>query len=188
MVDTPLDQLLEIGYADLHKNQAEFNALAKEVDPDKTPQQVLAELGDDHPAPDQLLAELPRHVQRPDRVHSARSTSSPSPPMSGRLSKRRRHSCVPRPWRPWTRRARSRPTPPGLLQRHAAGEGLDAPSTSPTTCMRSIVGTIVSTSVHEAYPGPLRSVPHGFLQAPSKVRKLLGANTKSKAGRTTASR
>ena len=36
MVDTPLDQLLEIGYADLHKNQAEFNRIAKEVIPTKS--------------------------------------------------------------------------------------------------------------------------------------------------------
>ena len=56
MVTTPLPQLLQIGYADLHKNQAAFNALAHEVDPAKTPQQVLLMLGEDHPAPDQLLA------------------------------------------------------------------------------------------------------------------------------------
>jgi hypothetical protein len=33
MVDTPLPRLLEIGYADLHKNQAEFNRIAREIDP-----------------------------------------------------------------------------------------------------------------------------------------------------------
>lgn len=33
MVTTPLPQLLEIAYADLHKNQAEFARIAKEVDP-----------------------------------------------------------------------------------------------------------------------------------------------------------
>ncbi len=56
MVTTPLDQLLQIGYADLHKNRAAFDALAHEVDPGKTPQQVLLMLGEDHPSPDQLLA------------------------------------------------------------------------------------------------------------------------------------
>ena len=35
MVDTPLDRLLQIGYDDLHKNQAEFTRVAKEVDPAK---------------------------------------------------------------------------------------------------------------------------------------------------------
>ena len=33
MVDTPLPRLLQIGYADLHQNQAEFNRIAGEVDP-----------------------------------------------------------------------------------------------------------------------------------------------------------
>src|SRR5579864_2146909 len=55
MVDTPLDQLLEIGMADLRKNQTEFNRIAKEVDASKTPQEVLAALEKMHPAPDQLL-------------------------------------------------------------------------------------------------------------------------------------
>ena len=55
MVDTPLDKLLTVAYADLHKNQAEFERVAKEVDPSKTPKEVLAELASIHPAPDQLL-------------------------------------------------------------------------------------------------------------------------------------
>ena len=55
MVDTPLPRLLEIGYADLHKNQAEFNRIAKEIDPNRQPREVLDELDRDHPAPDELL-------------------------------------------------------------------------------------------------------------------------------------
>ncbi len=55
MVDTPLPRLLEIGYADLHKNQADFNRIAKEIDPARKPREILAELGRDHPAPDHLL-------------------------------------------------------------------------------------------------------------------------------------
>jgi uncharacterized protein (DUF885 family) len=55
MVDTPLDRLLQIGYDDLHRNQAEFKRIAKEIDPNKTPKEVLAELDALHPAPDQLM-------------------------------------------------------------------------------------------------------------------------------------
>ena len=55
MVDIPLDKLLDIGWADLHKNQAQFKEVAHELEPDKTPADVLEELGKDHPAPDQLL-------------------------------------------------------------------------------------------------------------------------------------
>ena len=35
MVDIPLDKLLEIGWADLRKNQAHFKEVAKELEPDK---------------------------------------------------------------------------------------------------------------------------------------------------------
>src|SRR5208337_4176842 len=55
MVDLPLDKLLEIGWADLHKNQAHFNQIAKELEPAKEPSAVLEELGENHPAPGQLL-------------------------------------------------------------------------------------------------------------------------------------
>src|ERR1700731_2445232 len=55
MVDIPLDRLLQIAFDDLHKNQAEFARVAKEVDATKTPQEVLAELASIHPAPDKLL-------------------------------------------------------------------------------------------------------------------------------------
>jgi uncharacterized protein (DUF885 family) len=55
MVDTPLDQLLEIGRADLRRNQAQFNRIALELEPDKNARQVLAELAADHPDPKMLL-------------------------------------------------------------------------------------------------------------------------------------
>ncbi len=55
MVDTPLDRLLQIAFDDLHKNQTEFARIAKEIDPTKTPQQVLAELASIHPQPGDLL-------------------------------------------------------------------------------------------------------------------------------------
>jgi uncharacterized protein (DUF885 family) len=55
MVDTPLDQLLEIGMVDLRRNQAEFARMARELDPDKSAQQVLVELDADRPEPSQLL-------------------------------------------------------------------------------------------------------------------------------------
>jgi uncharacterized protein (DUF885 family) len=55
MVDTPLPRLLEIGMADLRHNQAEFARVARELEPDKSVRQVLAELALDHPPPDKLL-------------------------------------------------------------------------------------------------------------------------------------
>lgn len=55
MVTLPLDQLIAIDTANMHANQQEFAKVAHELDPAKTPQQVLAELGADHPSRDKLL-------------------------------------------------------------------------------------------------------------------------------------
>ncbi len=55
MVDTPLDKLIEIDLADLKRNQAEFARVAKSLEPNKTPPQVLAELAADYPEPSKLL-------------------------------------------------------------------------------------------------------------------------------------
>ncbi|MBN8887501.1 MAG: DUF885 domain-containing protein [Rudaea sp.] len=55
MVDIPLDKLVEIDMTNLRANQAQFAKVAKELEPDKTPQQVLADLAADHPDPKKLL-------------------------------------------------------------------------------------------------------------------------------------
>ena len=61
MVDIPLPRLLEIGYADLHRNQQHFAEVAKELEPTKTPREVLEELGHQHPAPDSFWTPSGRH-------------------------------------------------------------------------------------------------------------------------------
>lgn len=58
MVDTPLDELLALGTADLRRNQAEFARVAKQLEPDKSAREVLSELAADYPAPDRLLDEF----------------------------------------------------------------------------------------------------------------------------------
>ena len=55
MVDIPLDKLLEIGYADLRKNQEAVRDTAKKIDPKRTPQQILDEAEKDHPPADKML-------------------------------------------------------------------------------------------------------------------------------------
>ncbi len=55
MVDVPLDRLVEIDTENMHKNQAEFARVAKELEPDKSPKDVLAEMGANHPDPAKLL-------------------------------------------------------------------------------------------------------------------------------------
>jgi uncharacterized protein (DUF885 family) len=175
MVDIPLDHLLEIAYADLHKNQAEFQRIAHDLDPTKTPDQVLAELATIHPAPDKLLSAFqdtfngliafidshhiitipsktqPTLEETPpfERATTFASMDSPGP---FETHSTKAYFNVTLPEKNWT---------PEHVAEHMASFN---------------VGTIISTSVHEAYPGHYIQ----FLwqdKFPSKVRKLIGANT-----------
>jgi uncharacterized protein (DUF885 family) len=175
MVDIPLDRLLEVANNDLHRNQAEFARVAKEVDPAKTPQEVLAELATIHPAPDKLLGAfqdsfnslitfirtnhiitIPSDVQptleeTPPFMRATTQASMDSPGPFETHSKKAYFN-VTLPEKDWT---------PEHIAEHMAAFN---------------VGTVVSTSVHEAYPGHYVQ----FLwqdRFPSKIRKLIGANT-----------
>jgi uncharacterized protein (DUF885 family) len=55
MVTLPLDKLIAIDMANMRQNQRQFAEVAKQLDPTKTPREVLAELGSDYPAPDKIL-------------------------------------------------------------------------------------------------------------------------------------
>jgi uncharacterized protein (DUF885 family) len=175
MVDIPLDRLLQIAFDDLHKNQAEFARVAKEVDPTKTPQEVLAELATIHPAPDKLLdafhgtfdsligfirehhiVTIPSDVQptleETPPFMRATTFASMDPPGPFETHSTKAYFNVTLPEKNWT---------PDHIAEHMASFN---------------VGTIVSTSVHEAYPGHYIQ----FLwqdKFPSKIRKVLGANT-----------
>src|SRR4029079_3447249 len=56
MVETPLDELLRIGYADMRRNQQAFRETAASIDAKRTPQQILHEMEQDHPSGAGLLA------------------------------------------------------------------------------------------------------------------------------------
>jgi len=175
MVDLPLDQLLEIGYADLRKNQAEFNRIAKDLEPSKDPRAVLEELGQNHPAPDQLL-------------QSFRDT------FNGLIGFIQTHHSVTIPSEiqpileetpPFMRATTTASMDtPGPFETHATeayfNVTLPDPSMTPAEVEGYMhgfnVGTIISTAVHEAYPGHYVQ----FLwtpKAPTRVRKLLGASS-----------
>jgi uncharacterized protein (DUF885 family) len=175
MVDLPLDRLLEIAYADLHKNQADFKRIAHELDPNKTPDQVLAELATIHPAPDKLLSSFQdtfaglitfinthQVITIPSKVEPtleetppfmrATTFASMDPPGPFETHSTKAYFNVTLPEKNWT---------PEHIAEHMAGFN---------------IGTIISTAVHEAYPGHYIQ----FLwqdQFPSKVRKLVGANS-----------
>ena len=69
MVDIPLDRLLEIGYADLRRNQQQLKEVAAKIDPHRSPAAVLADLRQDHPARRPVVADVPRHPGRTAPVH-----------------------------------------------------------------------------------------------------------------------
>jgi uncharacterized protein (DUF885 family) len=175
MVDLPLDRLLQIGMDDLHKNQAEAARVAKEIDPTKTLAQEMDELQKMTPPPDELLNafgvtfdESIRFIRRkqiitiPSSVYPtleetppferATTFASMDPPGPFETHSKKAYFNVTLPEKDWT-------------AEHTA-----------SFMAQFNVGTIVSTSVHEAYPGHYVQ----FLWMPqfsSNIRKVLGANT-----------
>jgi uncharacterized protein (DUF885 family) len=175
MVDLPLDKLLEIGWADLKKNQQHFNQVAKEIEPAKEPRDVVEELGSHHPAPDQLLSSFRATFDsligfiRDHHIVTIPSEVRPileeTPPFERATTFASMDT--PGPFETHATEAYFNVTLPDAKMTPAEVEGY----------MHSFnVGTIISTAVHEAYPGHYVQflwVP----QAPSRVRKLLGATT-----------
>jgi uncharacterized protein (DUF885 family) len=174
-VDIPLPRLLEIGMANLRHNQEEFKTVAAKIDPSKTPQQILEELEKDHPAPDQLLQTfrntlgglrdyieqhhivgvpsqvLPIVQETPPFARALTFASMDTPGPYEKVAKEAFFN-VTLPEPNWT---------PQQIEEHMAGFNR---------------GTIISTAVHEVYPGHYTQflwVP----SAPSKTRKLLGCSS-----------
>jgi uncharacterized protein (DUF885 family) len=175
MVDAPLDRLLEVGMGDLRKNQAALRKVAKEIDPDKTPGQVMAQLGSMHPAPDKLMQTfrgtfdgLITFIQQKYIItipSAARPIVQETPPFE----------------RATTTASMDTPGPFETKATEAYfNVTLPAPGDSAADVASLMegfnIGTIVSTSTHETFPGH-------FMQylwterAPTKVRKTFYANT-----------
>ena len=175
MVDLPLDKLLEIGWADMRKNQAHFIEVAKELEPDKDTRAVLEELGENHPAPDHLLDAF--RATFDGLVSFIRANHIVTIPSDVRP--------IVEETPPFMRATTTASMDtPGPFETHATeayfNVTLPDPSMTPAEVEGYMhgfnVGTVISTAVHEAYPGHYIQ----FLclpQAPSLVRKLLGANT-----------
>jgi uncharacterized protein (DUF885 family) len=174
-VDIPLARLLEIGMANLRLNQQAFKDTAAKVDPNKTPREILAELEKDHPAPDKLLqafrdtlgglkdflsqhhiVKLPSEVlpiveETPPFARALTFASMDTPGPFEKIAKEAFFNVtLPEPsWKP------------EQVEEHMGGFNR---------------GTVISTAVHEVYPGHYTQflwVPY----APSKVRKLIGCSS-----------
>jgi hypothetical protein len=174
-VDIPLPRLLEIGMANLRKNQEEFKTISAKIDPSKTPQQILEELEKDHPAPDKLLQTFRdtlgglRDFLEQKHIVGMPSQVLPiveeTPPFERAL----------------TFASMDTPGPFEKVAKEAFfNVTLPEPDWKPEQVEEHMAefnrGTIISTAVHEVYPGHYTQflwVP----SAPSKVRKLLGCSS-----------
>ncbi len=173
--DIPLERLLEIGMANLRQNQQAFNDVAKQIDPSKTPRQILEEAEKDHPAPAALLQTFrdtlgglrsyveQHHIVRvPSQVFPiveetppfmrALTFASMDTPGPFESVAKEAYFNVTLPEAAWT---------PKQVEEHM--EGFNR-------------GTVISTAVHEVYPGHYVQFLWLF-SAPSKVRKLLGCSS-----------
>lgn len=175
MVDLPLDKILEIGWADMRKNQAHFIEIARELEPNKDTRAVLEELGANHPAPDHLLDAF--RATFDGLVSFIRANHIVTIPSDVRP--------IVEETPPFMRATTTASMDtPGPFETHATeayfNVTLPDPSMTPAEVEGYMhgfnVGTVISTAVHEAYPG--HYIQFLWLpQAPSRVRKLLGANT-----------
>ena len=175
MVDIPLDRLLTIAYSDLRKNQEQFRQIAHELDPSKTPMQVLGELQADHPAPNQLLGKFQntfnnliqfiRQRQIVTIASDVQPTLEDTPPFMRATTFASMDS--PGAYETGSHKAYFNVTVPGADE---------SPQERAESMAAFNIGTIVSTSVHEAYPG--HYVQFLFMpQIHSRVRKMLYSNS-----------
>jgi uncharacterized protein (DUF885 family) len=171
MVDTPLDRLLAVGFEDLRRNQQALRDTAARIDSHRAPRQVLEELEKDHPTPDGLLQSFRDALGGLQDFIAQRgiiTTPSPVPPIVEETPPFLRALTfasmdTPGPYEKIAKEAffnvtlPERNWPPRRIEDHLAAFSR---------------ATIISTAIHEAYPG--HYVQFLWLkQAPSKVRKLL---------------
>jgi uncharacterized protein (DUF885 family) len=171
MVDTPLDELRRIGHEDLRRNQQRFRETAALIDASRPPREVFADLEKDHPAAAELLQNFRnvldglRQFLVDKRIVTVPSPLPPqveeTPPFARALT------------------FASMDTP-GAYERCATESffnvTLPDPGDSPQEVEEMMAGfnrgTIISTAIHEVYPGHYLQYLWA-VEAPSKFRKLL---------------
>jgi hypothetical protein len=175
MVDTPLDRLLETGFADLRRNQEAFRSTAAKIDPKRTARQVLDEIEKDHPTAAGLLQAFRDSLNglRDFIVkHGIVTIPSPVPPILEE---------TPPFLRALTQASMDTPGPYEKVAKEAFfNVTLPEPGWTPRQTAEFLSGfsrpVIVSTAIHEAYPG--HYVQFLWLQrVPSKTRRLIQAGS-----------
>ena len=181
MVDTPLDKLLAIGYADLRRNQKMFRDVAAQINAKtrdskkRTPQQILDEAEKDHPSAGKLLQafhDVLGGLREFIVQHHIITIPSPVMPIIEE---------TPPFMRALTTASMDTP---GAYEKVATeaffNVTLPEPNWTPAQVEEHLEmfnrGTITSTAIHEAFPG--HYVQFLWVQhLQSKTRKLLFANS-----------
>ena len=175
MVDIPLDRLLEIGFENLRQNQAEFQRVAAKIDAKRPAAEILQDLEKDHPAPDKLLDTF-RGVLGglKDFIAQHHIMTIPSPVLP-----------IVQETPPFARALTfASMDTPGPFEQVAKEAFFNVTLPEPNWPRQQVEehmsgfnrGTIISTAVHEVYPGHYTQ----FLwlnRAPTKVRKLIGCSS-----------
>ena len=63
LVDLPPAKILEIGLAELKREQEVFAEAAKQIDPDKPAPEVFKEIQKDHPTPENLISDTAKNLE-----------------------------------------------------------------------------------------------------------------------------
>ncbi|MHB8420406.1 MAG: DUF885 domain-containing protein [Myxococcales bacterium] len=174
-IELPIDRLLEIGEAELAREEANLVSTARQIDPDRGPAEVLAKLTADHPAADQviprtqaLLASLRDFCEQHHVVgipSELLPTVAETPPFA----------------RAFTFASMDTPGPFEEKATQAYFyETLPSKGWSPQRVEEHLEaywsGDISNTAIHEAYPG--HYVQFLWLpKSPTKVRKLVSADS-----------
>jgi uncharacterized protein (DUF885 family) len=175
MVEIPLDRLLEIGYANLRQNQAEFKKVAARIDATRLAQEILDDAQKDHPSAGKLLESFKdvlsglRDFIEQHKIVTIPSSVPPiveeTPPFLRELTTASMDT--PGPFEKVAKEAFFNVTLPekkwSAKETEEYLEGFNK-------------GTIISTAVHEVYPGHYTQFVW-IARAPSKVRKLLGCSS-----------
>jgi Bacterial protein of unknown function (DUF885) len=174
-VDIPLERLLKIGYDNLHENQRHLAEVARKIDPGKTTRQIADELAADHPKPDQLLASFrDTFASLKDFIRANHIITIPSP-IEPILEE------TPPFMRALTTASMDNPGPYEQKATEAYfNVTLPEKTWSPKETQEFMTvfnrGTIISTAIHEAYPGHYVQLLW-FQKLQSKAKKLTQTNS-----------
>lgn len=177
MVDIPVNRLRQIGYADLRRNQEWLKRVTAEIDSKHSAREVVASVQSDHPAPDQLLqsfrdvlGNLRRYIEQ-KKIVTIPSEVEPVVEETPAFA------------RALTTAAMDTPGPYETQAKEGIFEVTLPEPTWEAERVREYMngfsrGTIVSTAIHEVYPGHYEQYLWS-LKAPSKVRRLIYCDSNS---------